>query len=148
MGNSGKFQEDNLKQLSQIDENSLFQQLKSSKNGITNQEAKKRLEQNGPNTITYAKQKSLLKQIIQSYVSPFSIVLLLIIATNLVTNLMLPKNQDYSTIIIIVVIILISGTMKFVEERKSQISAKKLADSIKNKCTVLRDGKKRKDRYF
>lgn len=86
MGNSGKFQEDNLKQLSQIDENSLFQQLKSSKNGITNQEAKKRLEQNGPNTITYAKQKSLLKQIIQSYVSPFSIVLLLIIATNLVTN--------------------------------------------------------------
>lgn len=144
MGNSGKFQEDNLKQLSQIDENSLFQQLKSSKNGITNQEAKKRLEQNGPNTITYAKQKSLLKQIIQSYVSPFSIVLLLIIATNLVTNLMLPKNQDYSTIIIIVVIILISGTMKFVEERKSQISAKKLADSIKNKCTVLRDGKKEK----
>lgn len=37
MGNSGKFQEDNLKQLSQIDENSLFQQLKSSKNGIRKQ---------------------------------------------------------------------------------------------------------------
>lgn len=53
--------------------------------------SKKTFRANGPNTITYAKQKSLLKRIIQSYVSPFSIVLLLIIATNLVTNLMFLK---------------------------------------------------------
>ena len=71
--------------LSQVDD--VLQELKTSKDGLTSQEAAKRLEQNGKNKLAEAKKDSLLKRFFDQMKDPMIIILLVAAAVSAVTDI-------------------------------------------------------------
>ena len=71
--------------LSQVDD--VLQELKTSKDGLTSQEAAKRLEQNGKNKLAEAKKDSLLKRFFDQMRDPMIIILLVAAAVSAVTDI-------------------------------------------------------------
>ena len=54
-----------------------------------------------------------------------------------------PDDFNPVTVIVIVVMVLISGTLRFIQESRSGNAAEKLLAMITTTCTVTRDGQER-----
>ena len=101
--------------------------------GLSSIEAQKRLRQYGPNVIIEQKDKSIFFQIIERFLNPIIITLLVI---GIVTYFL---NQ-ISNFIIINIMVLISIALDFFQEYSANKAAKELRKSIIITIFVLRDG--------
>ena len=83
-----------------------------------------------------------MEKIYESIINPFTVILLVIAVISLFTNVILakPGEADPTTSIIIVVLVAVSGTIRFVQEMKSDKAASNLSSLIVNTATVIRDG--------
>jgi len=108
--------------------------LNSDFNGLSKNEAKKRLEKNGKNTLPKAKKKS----IINLFFSQFKNAITLIMVATSIFSFLVNEVIDAVAIIFIILIDVIMGT---VQERKAEKSAEALTNMIKVKTKVIRDGK-------
>jgi len=122
--------------------NEIYSILETSQEGITSEEAARRLEKYGPNEISDAKEDSLFKQIFDAFASPFTLVLLLLALISFFTDVvfMKPGEKDYSTTLIIIIMVLISGVISFIQDHNSRIAVSSLMGLIKNKTMILRKG--------
>jgi len=111
-----------------------FEQLQSSEQGLTGDEARKRLDKYGPNDTTGTKHVSGLVQFLRLFLNP--LILVLIIAS--LISAILGDPVDAS---IILVIVLISNILNFVQTYRSQKAVEKLRASVASTATALRDGK-------
>jgi len=105
-------------------------------NGITDNEATKRLERYGPNTIKSKKKVSVVMLFLSQFKSP--ITLLLIAAALLSAGL-----GDVTDTVIILVIVLISSLLSFWQEKGAANAVEELLKLVRLNCTVLRDGVKK-----
>ena len=112
----------------------LFDQLQSSEQGLTSEEARKRLAKYGPNDTTGTKHTSGLVQFLRLFLNP--LILILIIAS--LVSAVLGDRVDAS---IILIIVLLSNILNFVQTYRSQKAADKLRSSVAPTATALRDGK-------
>ena len=112
----------------------LLNKLQSSANGLTVDEAKKRLTTYGANRLKPPKRSGTITLLIDQFRSP--IILILLAATAL--SLFLHNFVDASIILSIVVI---SGLLGFWQEHSASNAVKKLLAIVQIKATVLRDGK-------
>ena len=113
----------------------LFNKLQSSIDGLTTDEAKKRLITYGANRLKPQKKSNALTLLVAQFKSP--IILILLCAT--VLSLFLHNLVDASIILIIVVV---SGLLGFWQEHSATNAVEKLLAMVQIKAAILRDKNK------
>ena len=111
----------------------ILNKLETSKDGLSSQEAEKRLEDYGENIFEEKKSDSKFIVFLNQFKNP--IALILIFAAILSIFL-----KDYSDGVIILIIIIISAFLSYSHESKANDAVKKLLSTVSVKSSVLRDG--------
>lgn len=111
----------------------LFTSLQSSKDGLSQEEADRRLKISGPNILATQKKVSLLGRFISKLTNP--LILLLLFAA--IISAVLGQLSDF---LIIIIIMLVSITIDVVQEHTAVEGAEKLKKRVSLTATVIRDG--------
>ena len=112
----------------------MLQKLETTKDGLTGDEALRRLARYGANLLKPPKRSDVLTLLLGQFKSP--IMLILFFATGLSFFL-----RDPADAIIILSIVLISGLLGFWQERGASNAVRKLLSIVRIKAAVVRDGK-------
>ncbi len=108
--------------------------------------------QYGSNKVTHEKKKSLPRRLAGAFVNPFTVVLFCLALVSTITDMIFPyfslfgstpEDFDCLTVVIILTMVLISGTLRFVQESRSGSAAEKLLAMITTTCTVTRRGEEK-----
>src|SRR5258708_1456862 len=110
----------------------LFEQLKSSEQGLTGVEASKRLDTYGPNDTTGLKRTSPVVQFLRLFLNPLVAILLVVSVVWVILG-------DGINASIIRVIVLLRNILNFVQTPRSQNTVKKLRGDVAPTASVLRD---------
>lgn len=108
--------------------------------GLTEQEVKKRLSENGANKFHEAKKESVLKKFLHS-LSDFTTMILLVAAAISFYTAIATDHGDYFEGILIIAIVIINAVLAIVQEGNAEKSLAALQDMNKQSSSVLRDGK-------
>lgn len=132
-----------VQKISLTDNNSALKKLNTSVNGLSSNEANKRLKENGPNEIAKRQKHTKLQFLMESFFTPFTAVLIILATLSLFTNyILVPANEkDLSTVIIMLVMILISGLTSFIQNLKTSDAVDSLLNLISITTNVRRDNK-------
>ena len=122
-----------VKRLSSIDIKKLFEQLSSSVNGLTSDQANEHREKYGSNKILVGAHESVVVKFLKLFFSPLSVLLLVLSLVSYLTGE--PKGA-----IVILVIILLSTVLNTLQEHKSNNAVKKLKSLVSCKTNVFRNG--------
>ncbi len=118
----------------------VLQELGVGADGLTTQEAQKRLEQYGHNRLATAEKPSLLKRFLTQLKDPMLIILMIAAAVSAVTNIM-AGHTNMSEVIIILVVVLLNAVLGVIQESKAEAAIEALQTMTAATCKVLRDGK-------
>jgi Mg2+-importing ATPase len=118
----------------------IFKKYNTSLNGLHEKDVEEAREKYGRNSVTKAKEKSLLLRLIESFVSPFTAILIALAVVSACTDIIFaaPENRNYVTVIIITVMVLFSGILRFVQETRSGSAAAKLSSMIHTTTCIER----------
>ncbi len=103
----------------------------------------------GANKVTREKKKSLPRRLAEAFINPFTAILIILAVVSSVTDMLLPalslfgnspEDFDCMTVVIILTMVILSGTLRFVQESRSGNAAEKLLAMITTTCTVTRRG--------
>ena len=106
----------------------------------------------GDNKVTHEKKKSLPKRLASAFVNPFAAILFFLAVVSTITDMILPcfslfgntpEDFDCLTVVIILTMVIISGTLRFVQESRSGNATEKLLAMITTTCTVTRKEQKK-----
>lgn len=119
-------------QLAKMPLDSLFHTLNSSMKGLNEQQVESIRERTGKNKIDQQKRKPLYKKLFLAFVDPFSAILIVLATVSAFTDIILaqPGDKDPTTVLIISLLIIISGTLRFIQENRSGNAAAKLSEMI------------------
>ena len=108
--------------------------------GLTNKEASKRLEENGPNKLEDKKKESLIVRFLKQF-NDFMIIILIIasIISDLVAKI--EGSNDYIDSIIIIAIVVFNAILGLIQENKAEKSLEALKNMSSPIAKVKRDGK-------
>ncbi|MBE6147695.1 MAG: HAD family hydrolase [Firmicutes bacterium] len=112
----------------------LFNELNTTKSGLSNQEVEERLKKYGKNVLPKKKTDSFFKIFIKQLLDPIVILLIITVIFSLIIN----EIIDACAIIFIILVDLLLGTF---QEWKAEKNAESLANLIKVKCKVIRENK-------
>jgi len=111
----------------------VLQQLKTSSQGLSRQEAQQRLSQYGANSLKQKQTSNVLSLLLNQFKSP---IILILMAAAILSGFL----GDVIDTVIILGIVLISGLLGFWQERGATDAVAKLLALVQVKATVLRDG--------
>ncbi|MCY7389967.1 MAG: magnesium-translocating P-type ATPase, partial [Leptolyngbyaceae cyanobacterium CAN_BIN12] len=111
----------------------VLQQLKSSSQGLSRQEARQRLSEYGANSLKQKRQSNTLTLLLSQFKSP---IILILMAAAILSGFL----GDIIDTVLILGIVLISGLLGFWQERGATDAVAKLLALVQVKATVLRDG--------
>ncbi|TAH60956.1 MAG: magnesium-translocating P-type ATPase, partial [Gottschalkiaceae bacterium] len=114
--------------------------LDSSESGKTAEQIKTARNQYGDNVVTYDKDNTLVKRLVQAFINPFTLILIALAIVSAFTDIILagPEEKDFTTVAIIVAMVLISGILRFVQETRSGNAAEKLLEMIETTANIER----------
>ncbi|MCU4766310.1 magnesium-translocating P-type ATPase [Bacillus toyonensis] len=113
------------------DINSALKLLETTENGLSKQEASRRLSLYGPNEIAHNKTLPWYIQFLLAFKNPFIFVLLALGALSFFTD-------DMQGTIVVSVMVLLSSTIRFLQEFRSQKAADKLKAMVRTTASVFR----------
>jgi Mg2+-importing ATPase len=116
----------------------LLNQLGSSTNGLSSEQAAKKLEEVGPNTVAAGGRKSMLMDLLHRCTNPLVIQLLAIAAVSYGTA---DTDADKISAYIVLGMVFLSVFLSYFQEARSSRAVEKLQKMVKTTVTVLRDGK-------
>ena len=128
-----------LRENSKLEVEKLFQNFKTSYEGISIVEVDDRLEEYGKNTVEIKNENTMLHKLKEAFINPFNIVLMIVAGITFFTDIIIASSKDYATFTLIISTILISAIISLKEQTKSDNAAKKLKKMITNKMEVIRD---------
>lgn len=113
--------------------------------GLKSGEIEKRRERYGRNTVVHKKKDPLILRLARAFLNPFTVILIGLAIVSLITDVILaaPGDEDPKTVIVITVMVIIAGTLRFVQETRSNNAAEKLTAMVTNTCAVIRDREER-----
>ena len=117
----------------------VLQAVASSEQGLSSQEAAKRLEQNGKNKLDAAPGKSLFKRFLEQLADPMIIILL--IAAGISGVLAVVQNEGIADVIIILAVVIVNAILGVYQESKAEKAIEALQEMSAATSKVLRDGK-------
>ncbi len=120
-------------------EKEVLEAIGSSINGLSEDEAKKRLEENGKNCLETAKGKSYFRRFLEQLTDPMIIILLVAAAVSGVLAAMEPEGEFVDAIIILVVVI-INAVLGVYQESKAEKAIEALQRMSAATSKVVRDG--------
>ena len=139
--------QDNYEKYSKMTSEETLGLLKTSYDGLSEDEAEERKE--NYNKLHRVKEKKLnvFKLIYKSFINPFSLILLFIALLSFLTTYFIDKDGNYFSLFIILAIVVFSGCLRFIEEYRSNKSSSKLMAIVSNTTTVVR-GNVKKEVYL
>ncbi len=120
-------------------EKEVFEELKTSKEGLSEKEAKSRAESYGTNELEEGKKKSLLQKFFEQFKDLMIIVLLVAAAVSAIV----PNetgHREWVDAIIILAVVLINAVMGVIQESKAEEAIEALREMSTPDANVLRDG--------
>ncbi|HOX54286.1 MAG TPA: magnesium-translocating P-type ATPase [Candidatus Omnitrophota bacterium] len=112
----------------------LLAKLKTSQRGLSEEEAKKRLDEYGNNEPARKKKRTILAQILSKFINPLVIVLLIIAGFSLFFG------EKLSAFLVILMAIM-SVFLSFIQEYRAGKEAEKLSEMVRATATVYRNGR-------
>jgi Mg2+-importing ATPase len=125
-----------LLEVAQGDAAAVFRRLETSENGLSREEAERRLEQYGPNVVAQEQQHRRLKILLHACLNPLVILLLLLAAVSLMTG-------DPRAATVMFSMVVLGVALRFIQESRADDAAAKLKAMISVTATVVRDGQPR-----
>lgn len=116
----------------------LLQQLNTSENGLTRQQAEERLQQYGPNKLRGAPKPTLLQRFVAQLKDPMLLILLAAAVVSGVTNYL--AGEDFAEAAIILIVVLLNAVLGVFQESKAEAAIEALQTMTAATCKVLRDG--------
>ena len=113
------------------DSDKVLRLLHSDKNGLTDHEAKRRLQRTGLNEVAHENKASWVKQLWETTKSPFNLLLVVLSAVNFYTD-------DYTSGYIVGGMVVLSVILTFVQEFRSNKAAERLQAMVTTTVTVNR----------
>ncbi|MEM2875503.1 MAG: HAD-IC family P-type ATPase, partial [Candidatus Bathyarchaeia archaeon] len=117
----------------------VLQDLKASLNGLSSDEARRRLEEYGPNELEEAKKITALEIFLNQFKDVF--VIMLIIATAIAYYVDFMKNEAPIDSITIAVIVVLNAVVGFVQEYRSEKAMEAMKRLTAPRARVVRDGR-------
>jgi Mg2+-importing ATPase len=114
----------------------ILQRLKTSPNGLSEEEAVERLEVFGPNEVAYEEKEGWLHRLYVSARNPLVILLTLLATVSFATG-------DFRAGTVMMLMVFLGLSLRFIQETKADNAAAKLKAMITVTATVVRDGQAR-----
>lgn len=118
----------------------LYKELNTSINGLTEEEASKRLEKYGENKLAERKKKSNFIIFLNQFND--LMIILLIFASVFSAVISYIQKESYADSVIILIIVIINATLSFIEEKKADKAIEELNKMFITNNNVIRNGKK------
>ena len=116
-------------------------QLKTDvKNGLSEHEAKKRLEKNGENILLGKRKKGIIVQFLEQF-KDFCVIILLVACIISFATAILEKSGDFVEPIIILSIVILNAAIGVFQERRAEKAIDELKKLSAPNATVIRSGK-------
>lgn len=122
--------------------------------GLTQDAVARSRAENGRNAVDRGKRRSLPRRLADAFVNPFTGILFFLALVSSATDMVFPalslmgstpEDFDPLTVCIIVTMVLLSGTLRYVQETRSGNAAEKLLGMITTTVTVTRKGAPRRE---
>ncbi len=121
------------------DEGKVLKAVESQRDGLSSEEAARRLEANGKNKLAAAKGKSILRRFLEQLCDPMIIILL---AAALVSGVLAAvENESFVDVIIILAVVIVNAVLGVYQESKAEKAIEALQEMSAATSKVLRDGK-------
>ena len=132
---------------SKMETGDLLKKYNTTLSGYGEETAEERRDEYGSNAISHDRPQPLYKRLLGAFVDPFTMVLFILAAISLVTDVIIAPagSKDPRTVIIICTMVLISGLLRFVQETRSNHSAEKLTALVHTTATAARGAEGRKE---
>lgn len=117
----------------------VVKEFNSSKQGLSQSEADKRLSENGANKLEAAKGKSLVRKFFEQLADPM--IIILIVAAIISGVLAVVENDSFADVIIIMAVVLINAILGVYQESKAEKAIEALQKMSAATSKVYRDGK-------
>lgn len=122
--------------LKSIDE--VLKEIKATPEGLTNEEAKKRLAENGENKLKEPPRDGMIKKFFKSLADPMVIMLLAAAGISLITSI--ASGESFTDVFIILFVVIINTILGMVQESKAEQAIDSLMEMTKAQSKVIRDG--------
>ena len=117
----------------------VIKESKTSENGLSSEEAKARLEQNGKNKLEEGKKESLLHRFMMQLADPMIIILIVAAVISAITSV---YNKEFpSDVIIIMFVVIINAILGVYQESKAEKAIEALQEIAAATSHVIRNGK-------
>ena len=128
------------KEISQI-----YRELGASPDGLSQTQIESMREMYGVNSFSGRKNDTMLPRLRRAFINPFNIILLVLGMISLATDVVLASDfaRNVTTAVIIFSMILISGTIRLIQEIRAKNASKQLNRLIHESITVRREGELR-----
>ena len=117
----------------------VFQEVNSSEEGLSHDEAKKRIKQNGKNKIAEEKKDGIFKKILNSILDPMILMLLVTAAISAIMSAY--QGDSFTDVFIILFVVIINTAMGLIQENKAEKAIESLKEMTASTSKVFRDGK-------
>ena len=111
----------------------------SGANGLSTDEAQKRLAQYGPNKLQEGKKKSLLERFLGELADPMIIILIIAAVISGITAFY--AGESFTDVIIIMAVVVINAVLGVVQESKAEAAIEALQEIAAATSKVMRDGR-------
>ena len=128
------------KEISQI-----YRELGASPDGLSQSQIESMREMYGVNSFSGRKNDTMLPRLRRAFINPFNIILLVLGMISLATDVVLASDfaRNATTAVIIFSMILISGTIRLIQEIRAKNASEQLNRLIHERITVRREGELR-----
>ena len=126
---------------SKLKEKDILKKYNTSYRGYEESKVELMREEYGKNEITHKKGDSLFKRLLESFINPFTIILLILVIISFVTDVTMadPGEKSLTSVIIVTTMVLVSGILRFVQESKSNKAAEKLGEMVETTISSFKD---------
>jgi Mg2+-importing ATPase len=123
---------DMLSEIARLDPDATLSKMGTNPDGLSAEEAEKRLEIYGPNQVASEDHKSVAEQILRLLINPLNIMLLVLAIVNFVFL------DDIESGSLVSLMVILSVGLSFVQENRSNNAAEKLRAMVSTTASVLR----------
>lgn len=117
----------------------VLRELETTEQGLTEEEAARRLERNGRNKLAEAKKESLFMRFLKQLADPMIIILLVAAAVSGVTAAY--QNESFADVFIILFVVLLNAVLGVYQESKAEKAIEALKEMSAATSKVMRDGR-------